>query len=544
MRVFDDYGCEQFPKFVSRTPGSSRYSTRARFAGLLSACIALASLSSFGEIQASPLCDSLTAGRYDVLYICPAAWRTQVARLAIYRRGPTAGDYTSIIAPAESIATCYGSGRAGIRAMLHSVLSTWNPLPRHVVLVGGFSNSDTYSTLDTAVYIIPTWFRPDPAIGFWTPFVPTDDPYVYAPASTDSIPVVPIGRIPAWSASDLGIYIDKVVAYESAGTPVWKKTALHVIEDRDLDGNDGSLARRHADSLATHFGQREANNFTRSHLYGTDASPDANAPVIAAWNAGVGYALFYGTGGSPNILGFFRGNGGNCGSPHNDAYDSLLQNGRMAVIFGLTCGAAYPSGAIDQPSRCQTLTQYLLFAPSAGAVSITGPTRALHEIPGYALAKAWYQTVFGSGQLGFYREPGPALQSAKQLLIPGLPAYRTEVMGFMVLGDPALQFYVGGEQVVSVGDEPGRLPNTLSVRQIRFAATAVQLSMDAPRAGSYDFVLYDVQGRQITRGSVVVDVPGFDKRFTITLRESRAGVYFLRGQGAGLVSTTKLVILN
>jgi hypothetical protein len=449
-----------------------------------------------------------------------------------------AGNYSSIIAPAESIAACYGPGRAGIRTMLHGILSTWNPLPRHVVLVGGFSNSDT------TVRIIPTWFRPDPAIGFWTTFVPTDDPYVYAPNATDSILAVSIGRIPAWSAADLGVYIDKVITYESVGMPTWKKNALHVIEDRDFDGNDGSLARRHADSLATYFGPLEAYNFTRSHLYGTDAGSDENAPVIAAWNAGLGYALFYGTTGNQNLFGFFWGNRGNCASPTNATHDSLTQNGRTPVVFGLTCGMACPGGTTGQPSRCASLAQYLLFAPNAGAVSMTGPTRAIHEIPGYAIAKTWYEVVFGSGQPGLYREPGVALRGVKQQAIPGLPAARTEVMAMTVLGDPALQFYVGGGQVVGIAPEPRRTPSAFVVRQLGHAGSPIRLSIDAPRAGSYTFVLYDVQGRELGRQILVLREPGFDQRLSIQSGQRGTGVFFLRGQGAGLVSTARVIVLH
>jgi len=371
--------------------------------------------------------------------------------------------------------------------------------------------------------------------------VPSDDPYVYSPFAADSIPRVSTGRIPAWSATDLAVYIDKVLAYES-GIPTWKTTALHVVEDRDYDGNDGALARRHADSLATFFGPREEWNFQRSDLYGTDAGPDENAPIINAWNAGLGYAMFYGTTGSRYLFGFLFG-GGQCASPYAADYDSIRVTGKTPVVFGLTCGCAYARGMTGQPSFCGSLSQYLLFAPGRGAVSVTGPSRAIHEIPAYAIAKGWYQAVFGSSQPGYYREPGVALQTVKQSLIPTLPASRTEIMEMTVLGDPALQFYVGGVPTVGV-ETDGPPPSTFTVRQLGYGGAGIGFAADLPRAGEYAFVLYDVQGRVVGKQSITAARPERGHRATIEPAVRSAGIYFLRGQGEGLVSTSKIVVLH
>jgi hypothetical protein len=121
---------------------SSRASEVARFLWMLALGVVwLQGPMASRPAGASPLCDSLNVGRFDIVYVCPAAWRGQVARLAIHRAGPSGGGYTSIVAPAESIAACYGGGRGGIRAMMHSVLSNWGSPPRHLVLVGGFRSS-------------------------------------------------------------------------------------------------------------------------------------------------------------------------------------------------------------------------------------------------------------------------------------------------------------------------------------------------------------------------------------------------------------------
>jgi hypothetical protein len=496
----------------------------------------------------SPLCDSLASGTYDILYICPAPWRQEVARLAVHRAEPVGGGYSSIIAPAESISACYGPGRVGIRSMIHTALQNWNSPPRHVVLVGGFG------TVDTSVFILPTWYKLDPAIGFWSTTVPTDDPYVFSPASVDSLPAVSVGRIPAWRWEDLSAYIDKVLAYENAMIPTWKLTALHVIEDRDHDGNDGSLARRHADSLAAHFGPLEETNFVRSHLYGTDANTvDENGPVVSAWNAGVGYILFYGTTGSRDKFGFLW-SGIDCSSPFVydcsafpcQRVDSLQVNNKTPLVFGLTCGCAFARGTTGQPSTCSSLSQYLLFAPSKGTVSITGPARAMHEVPGYAVAKTWYGASFGSGQPSFYREPGILLRDVKQALVPALTSYRTELMQMTVLGDPALQFYVGSDQVVGVGDpdDHSRVPNVLTVRQIGQGASHVEFSVDLPRSGEYRFVLFDVQGREVGREAVVVSQPEYGRQVSVRAASAHTGVYFLRVQGVGLVTTGKALILH
>ncbi len=74
--------------------------------------------------------------------------------------------------------------------------------------------------------------------------------------------------------------------------------ALHIFDDRDLDGNSGFLARQPADSLADGAVADRETYFTRSFLYASSAPPTQNGPIIPAWNEGLGFVLGYGTAGN------------------------------------------------------------------------------------------------------------------------------------------------------------------------------------------------------------------------------------------------------
>lgn len=514
----------------------------------LFACGLLALLPAL-PVGATPLCDSLTAGRYDIIYVCPAAWRTQVARLAIRRSQPAGGGYSSIIAPVETLTTCFAPGRAGIRAMLHQALAGWSGPPKHVVLVGAYRSSDT------TTYIIPTWFINDPPVGFWTSYVPTDDPYVFVPNSTDSLPGASIGRIPVWNLSDLTSYINKVIAYENAGLPSWKTTALHVTEDRDYDGNNGFLARDHSDSLFNYFSPREQFNFTTSRVYGTQINNVwTNQAIIPPWNGGLGYAFFYGTTGSNSLFAFFSHNQGpSCqspiifGCPSNPCTygDSLAPNNKTPLVFAMTCGNGYSGMSPGQPTTCGTFAQYLLATPGKGAVVVVGPTRALHETPGYAVSRKWCLAMFQTGQPSTYSEPGTAMKQAKQQLMPTMPAYHTEIMQMAVLGDPALQFFVGSDVVIGVGGTEENPPvRVFMARPVSVPAPDLTFSVDFPRGGTYELRLFDVQGRQVAEHRCSIAAPERGRLIHFDLPEAEAGVYFLLGYGESLVLSAKTVLLR
>jgi len=64
------------------------------------------------------LCTDLDNGPYQIIYICSASQIQEVERLALHRSNPSYGGYTSVVAPTESLTTCFGPGSAGIRELV------------------------------------------------------------------------------------------------------------------------------------------------------------------------------------------------------------------------------------------------------------------------------------------------------------------------------------------------------------------------------------------------------------------------------------------
>jgi len=326
-----------------------------------------------------------------------------------------------------------------------------------------------------------------------------------------------------------------------------------VIEDRDYDGNNGFLARDHADSLHYSFSPREQFNFVTSMVYGTEIDEVwRNQAIIPPWNGGLGYAFFYGTTGSDDLFAFFL-YGPPCespiifGCPSNPCTygDSLAQNNRTPLVFAMTCGNGYTGLKPGEPTTCGTLAQYLLATPGKGAVVVVGPTRALHETPGYAVSQKWCLAMFQTGQPSIYSEPGTAMKQAKQQLMPTMSAFHTEIMQMAVLGDPALQFFVGSDAVIGVGgEEENRPAQTFRARPISIPADNLVFTVDFPRAGMFKLRLFDIQGRQVGEQVCSVAAPEWGRPIQFDVPQAEPGVYFLLGHGESLVLSAKIVLVR
>lgn len=502
---------------------------------------------------AMTLCDSLNAGRYDVIYVCPAAWRTQVARLAIHHTSSFFGGYSSIIAPTETVTTCFGAGRVGLRNLIDNALSSWTAPPKHVVLVGAFDS------FDTTVAIIPTWFIRDPSIGFWTDakrVISTDDPYVFEPGSSDSVPVVSLGRIPVWEAQGLRNYIDKAIDYDSQGPSAWKSRSLHLIDDGDFDGNAGYLIRQRADSLANDvIAQREA-YFTRSLLYYSGAPQNYLLPPIQAWNAGLGFVLGYGARGDWYRVSYLDNGTNPTGSPIAYNYattprtfiDSLHVNHSYPVVLSMTCGGGYVRRWADYADYTLTagscIDQYLLATPNKGAVSVCGPSRAIRETAAYGYARQWLLAAFWPDNQPI-KEPGRIAMLAKQRAMATLGAYKHEILSIHCLGDPAIQMPVDFTPTVGAGpQEPVASPRDLRVRAEANPSPAVQFLVDVPRAGSYQFELLDVSGRSLKSESQAFATAQRGVAVRMPSSTLPSGVYFLIVRGNGQIATGRIVLIR
>lgn len=211
----------------------------------------------------------------------------------------------------------------------------------------------------------------------------------------------------------------------------------------------------------------------------------------------------------------------------------------------MTCGNGYSGMSPGQPTTCGTLAQYLLATPGKGAVVVVGPTRALHETPGYAVSRNWCLAMFQAGQPSTYSEPGTAMKQAKQQLMPTMPAYHTEIMQMAVLGDPALQFFVGSDAVIGVGGTGENRPvKVFMARPVSMPAPDLTFAVDFPREGTYELRLFDVQGRQVAERRCLITAPERERQIHFDLPEAEAGVYFLLGHGESLVLSAKIVLLR
>jgi hypothetical protein len=67
---------------------------------------------------------------------------------------------------------------------------------------------------------------------------------------------------------------------------------------------------------------------------------------------------------------------------------------------------------------------------------------------------------------------------------------------------------------------------------------------DMPRAGVYEFHVYDVMGREVARPAFYAICPLVGQEVRMPDDDIRVGVYFIVGRSGSLSATTKLVIIR
>lgn len=311
--------------------------------------------------------------------------------------------------PLQQIYDEFAHGRQrpeAIRAFLAHAASEWDPRPRFVLLVGDASYDVNGYTAGPNRNLLPTHLIFTEFAGY----VASDSWFTTFEEAAPG-PSIAIGRLPAQSAEQLAVMVQKIIDYESASDTEWRSRALLVADD-ELRFNATSewLAERLYDT-----------GYQTQKLYMTE-NEDIRDAIISAVNHGVGIVNYVGHGGIDDW-------GDEMVLESRDAH--MMMNGnRLPIFTTFTC----LNGYFNHPS-IDALAETLLWTANGGIVAAIAPSGRTFTSQQTPLANLFYQTLLN-------REAetlGEALQQAKTTSA-GNANLGEVIHAFNLLGDPALRF--------------------------------------------------------------------------------------------------------
>ncbi len=346
------------------------------------------------------------------LIIAPGSLVETARALAEYRSGR---GLTSFVADLEDIYDDFNHGIASpeaVRSFLSQAAGERSRRqgPKYALLVGN-GNVDYRNLLGHDDNLMPPLMAP-------TPFGLFAADNRFAPVSRNGVPRLAIGRLPVLTAAELEAQIQKIQAYEGAGSGPWQRRVHMVADNFDPTAGDfTSESEAVAGLIPAGF------DVTRSYL-DFETPSDARADLLGTLDAGALLVNYVGHGGLDRLAG-----------------ESLLMTqdvpGLQAssgppVFAALTCAV----GRFDVPG-VTPLASALVLDPDGGAIAAWAPTGLSFSSEANVLNQGFARALFdGSGQ-----PLGQAVRSAlRDYIRPGFQPFMLDI--YNLLGDPALEVQV------------------------------------------------------------------------------------------------------
>ena len=278
---------------------------------------------------------------------------------------------------------------------------------RFVLLVGG----DTFDYLDHlgegSVSFIPSLYA---ATGPVVRFAPSDP--LLADVDGDRVPDLPIGRLPVRTRDELRVVIGKILQYQDKP---YGGTALVAADGQDPDS--GVSFSRAADEIVRQLPRDWSVRRAYIDSAGTGA---ARAALFQGLGRGEALTVWVGHSGLTHwsVSGLFGA----------DDVRRLGNRGAPTVVVQWGCWNTYH---VDP--RFQTLGHRFLLADDRGAAAVLGSATLLQTSSAEALSDRLTPLLVRPGMT-----IGEAVTRAKQSLAATQPERTDAILGWTLLGDPAL----------------------------------------------------------------------------------------------------------
>ncbi|HYH47166.1 MAG TPA: C25 family cysteine peptidase, partial [Thermoanaerobaculia bacterium] len=346
-----------------------------------------------------------TSNRADVLIVAPAGMEGEAERLASFRRSQ---GLQAVVAGLDEVADLFGNGTAtpqALRSFLIYAKTRWSVKPRYVVLAG--EGTLDYRNLQGFGDSV----MPPLLVLAEGGLFPSDNRL--ADVNGDGRADMAIGRIPVLTAAELGSYVDKILAYENAGSPAWAANALMLADSAD----GGASFSQQSDQIAAQL----PSGFAIDRIYlDTEPLAQARARLFQGIDTGASLIDFVGHGGLDRL---------SAGGLLTSADVPGLANGeRLPVVTAMTCTVnrfAVPG--------VPSLGELLVKSQDGGAAAVWGPSGLSSHGEARHLAEIFYRRASdpADGRLGDW-----VLQSMKDFAALGGDEGMLDI--YNLLGDPTL----------------------------------------------------------------------------------------------------------
>lgn len=434
---------------------------------------------------------------YEWVAIYPDSFSDQMAPLIEYRdsvawmHGKAVHGITT-----EQIAQTYGD----IKSYINYLWNNQNKCLKYVFLVGDASSyayCDTCS--ETTHDIIPIDRYEDGFNG--TPYF---SDIAYADPDNDGYAEIAVGRLPAYTKADVGLYVYKLLYYEQHDPGDWEDDVTFLVFDKDWRYCTGEFAGRLSTDLADYIPQDYDLHYISAEDTFTGTFPtdydELETIAINEFDSGRSMILAFGSAAYLNNLAHWLVTAWHIDDPFR--IWKLNPNNICPFVIGASCDVGnFTCDWIDDDDP--TITEELLFYPDRGALAMFTPTGATWQSGNYELCELLLQYLYdwGAPSLGH-----ACMAAQKRVMLRNRFTGPTARM-FVLLGDPAIRL------AGSVIDDPEILPYCTasftypsSINDFLFTCPAGDAeTLMVNLTFEFDFMPHDIAANEITLDSIPPD---------------------------------------
>jgi hypothetical protein len=336
----------------------------------------------------------------DMLIIAHADFRRAIEPLAALRRSQ---GLTVSVVDVEDVYDEFSYGAhtpAAIKDFLISAAANWSRKPQYLLLVGD-------STWDPRNYFGQGYKDFVPTRLIDTSYMETGSDDWLADFDNDGLPDMAVGRLPARSAADVNLMVNKILLYEQEREVNAPLRDVLMIADSGFELQNGQTQTVLPSNMNVH-------SINRAELASDELT---RSEIVSALNLGPMIVNYYGHGSvavwtGANLLDV-------------DTAANLTNANGFSLYVMMTCLNGYSHDAyID------SLSEALLKAQNGGAVAVWASTGFTEAQPQFVMDLEFYRQAFGGQGVRL----GQAIRTSKSA-ISDRDVRRT----WILLGDPAMR---------------------------------------------------------------------------------------------------------
>lgn len=421
-----------------------------------------------------------------------------VSEYANYRSSAEGGSYEVGIATIEQLRDQYIFGIEGHPYAIRNFIGRLVDEDHGVLLVNIIGKGMGYGYLRSAADFKKYHYR--------SHFVPTFGHYgsdnLLVAAKGETVPRIPVGRIPVTEPEEIGHYLEKVKTYESVlrnpeqvDDREWMKRVMH------FNGGDRNIYATISNFMDNLGSQMQKDSFAAQLVsyykssFGSTDIPEREE-IFSNINDGAALITFFGHSASSSL------------DFNIDIIEEYENQGRLPVFLALGCS----SGNIFLPGK--NLAEKFVLTPGVGSILFLSTATSEYLSNLQSLARNFYAEI-GSDQYG------KPLGNIVQKTLSGLGRFQKHLQSvFVFAGDPAIRAYHFDGPDFTFDTSSGKMtPERPSLVDESFTLEVDIQNMGLRHRDTFAVLLRQQlpDGRIKTLDTVWTNVEGFDRTLELVL---------------------------